>query len=485
MQLAVMMVLARLLAPSDFGLMALAVVALRFVSYFAQLGVTQAVVQRPQLTAAELRVAFTLSWVVGGAFLCVVWVTAPFVAVAFRSSELTPVLRAMALTLPASAAAAVSLGLLSKAMEFGRLAAVEVASYGLGFAVVGVGCALGGLGVWSLVAATLVQQASALALAYAFTRHPARPSFSGPAASVIWSYGSRYSLSGFLEFVGANLDSLFIGRVLGERSLGLYNRSMALAALPLQSAVNVVSKVLFPAMAAAQADRSRLAKVYLVMVFTVAAMTGSTGIGMSIASEDVVACLLGSNWTEAQPVFRVLALAVPFGLLTHLSGTVCDAHAWLALKLKVQLATIAVLLIAMLALYKLGIVGFALAVLVGEAFRTGVYLVAVGRGLKLSRLETMLALAAAACVCLASGGAVALARWLAPAQQPAAWLRLGMEVCAGAVALALALAIAWSFLGRLQGFAEAEARIPFLGLVGKRGRAAGRLLKAGAEHMHP
>ena len=483
MQIGVMMALARLLAPSDFGLMAIAAVAIRFVSYFAQLGVTQVVVQRPQLGAGDLRVAFTLSWVVGGAFLCLVWFVAPLVAAAFRTGELTPVLRVMAFNLPLSAAAAVSLGSLSKAMEFRRLAAVEVASYGLGFAVVGVSCALAGLGVWSLVAAMLVQQSATLMLAYAFVRHPLRPKLSGPALRTIASYGSRYSLSGFLEFIGASLDTVFIGRLLGERALGLYNRSMALAALPLQSAVNVVSKVLFPAMTTVQAEPAKLAKVYLVAVFVVAAIGGSTGIGAAIASEDIVACLLGPTWGEARPIFGVLALAVPLGLLTHLSGIVCDAQAWLALKLKIQLATIAVLLVAMLALYKVGIVGFALAVLLGEWFRAGVYLVAVGRGLKLSGVEAMLVLGAAIGVCLASGGAVGLARWLGPAQSTA-WLRLAMQMFAGAVALAVSLAVAWSFLGRLPSFVEAEARIPFLRSVGRRGRAAVRLLKAGAEHMH-
>jgi lipopolysaccharide exporter len=408
-----------------------------------------------------------------------VWLAAPAVAGAFASTELTPLLRAMALTLPVSAASAVSLGLLSKAMDFGRLAALEITSYGLGFALVGVGCALEGLGVWSLVAATLVQQTTTLILAYAFTRHAARPRLTRSTSLLIWSYGSRYSLNGFLEFLGANLDTLFIGRLLGGRALGLYNRSMTLAALPLQSSMTVVSKVLFPALAAVQTERGKLARGYLVLAFLVAAVAGSTGIGMSIAADDVVASLLGPRWTEAQPVLGMLALAVPFGLLTHLCGIVCDAQAWLALKLRIQLATMGVLLIAIWGLHESGLIGFAIAVTIGEAFRAGVYAVAVGRRLGVRGPDAMPALLAATGVWLVTGGSVAAAKWLAPVQF-FPWVRLGVEVCAGGASLAVALVAAWSILGRQRSFAEAEARVPILARVGRRGRAAGRLLRPGA-----
>src|SRR5665647_1705968 len=233
MQLVLTAILARLLAPAAFGLIAMAWLVLRFGQYFAQMGIGQAIVQRQEISRAHIAAGFWSSVAVGAVFSLAVWVAAPLASVLFESPQLVPVLRAMGLTFALSGTSAAAGALLRRQMRFRGMAIADMAAYAAGYGVVGVTLALSGWGVWSLVAASL-GQAAVVTVAYnALARPSVVPVLNWRPYRDLLGFGSLVSVISFLEFVNANLDTLAVGRIAGPTSLGYYSRALSLTGLPL------------------------------------------------------------------------------------------------------------------------------------------------------------------------------------------------------------------------------------------------------------
>ena len=310
-QLLVMGLLARLLDPSAFGLMAMAAIALRFASYFAELGIGQALMQKSELSAQDASAALVLALATGGALYTGVALLSPFVASVFQAPGLKPLLPAVGASLVLSPVACIPMALLRRRAQFARASAIEVAGYVIGYGTVGVACAWAGLGVWSLVLASLGQSLSIITLGFPFAGFKLASSGIGKSISHFWRFGSRYSVIGFLEFVTGNLDSIYIGRWLGQSALGLYNRAQMLGSLPVELVISSGTKVLLPALSTLQHDRERLGDGFLVLLLVSALFSFPLACGIAATHADLVEVLLGSRWKEASPVVAVIAMAVP------------------------------------------------------------------------------------------------------------------------------------------------------------------------------
>lgn len=455
-------VMARLLAPSAFGLIAMAQIAIRFLSYFAQLGVSPALVQKPELSERDIRAAFTLSVGINALLFALMWLLAPLAAGFFNTPEVTPILRGLSTAFLFSGFSVISLGLLRRNLKFKQLAVVEITSYILGYGVVGIGSALQGYGVWSLVFAVIGQEAVTLALSYAFVRHSLRPVFAWVDIRHFLHYGGKYSVIGFLEYIGANVDSLLIGRWYGETALGFYNRAQMLVKLPMHHIGTAITKVLFPVLSSAQNDKHKLAHAYLAGWVLLGSLAASISLALIPAASDAVLTLLGPQWTAAIPIVEIAALAVPFAFLTVLSGIVCDAQGLLWPKLAIQSLTLLMLGIAIYALRDEGALGFAKAMVIAEGFRLTLYI-----GLHLGRLplaaSQFLKVNAAVMFTAAS---TMLSVWqvarAAHALGLPTWASLMAEVAAGAVTFVLSFGLAWLWLRRMPPFMALRPHMPML-----------------------
>lgn len=458
-------VMARLLAPSAFGLIAMAQIAIRFVSYFAQLGVLPALVQKPELSEREIRAAFTLSIGVNALLFALMWLLAPHASHFFGNPDITPILRSLSAALLFSGISVVSVGLLRRRLMFRQLAMVEIVSYILGYGLVGIGSAFYGLGVWSLVFAAIGHEAVTLAVSYAFARHSLRPVFTWVEIRHFLQYGSKYSVIGFLEFIGANVDSLLVGRWWGETALGFYNRAQMLVKLPMHHLGNAITKVLFPVLSSAQADKQKMANAYLIGWLLIGSLGASVSLALVPAAPDAVRTLLGSQWTAAIPLVQTAAFGVPFAFLTVLSGIVCDAQGLLWPKLTVQCLTLLVLGLAIYLFRSEGALGFAKAMVITEAFRLALYV-----GLHFDRLPLVASefLRVNAAVVL-TAAATMLAVWhtarVFHAHALPVWVSLLAEVAAGAAVFALSFGVAWLWLRGMPAFVALKNHLPLLGRI--------------------
>jgi O-antigen/teichoic acid export membrane protein len=305
-------VLARLLDPPTFGLVAMGLVVMRFVQYFAQMGVGAALVQKSELTSDDIRAGVTSSLLLGAAACGLLLLAAPLVRPLFPNPQVVPVLRVMTLNFVLNGATITSLALLRRGLAFKALAIVDTATYVVGYGATSIVLAAVGLGVWSLVYASLVQSAMTAVTYHALTRHPVRPLFAARVYRTLYSYGARVSVNQFFEFLSANMDTMWAGHYLSTRNLGIYTRSYTLVSLPNQYLGTSFTRVLFPSFSRVQGDTTRLRDAYLPAVMVAVIIGTPLRRGVAAAAAQVVDVVLGHRWHAGVPVAGILAIGQVF-----------------------------------------------------------------------------------------------------------------------------------------------------------------------------
>jgi lipopolysaccharide exporter len=381
LQFAMAAVMARLLSPTAFGLVALAGLFLRFVNYFARAGISQALIQKPTLTADDLRAALTLSVGLSSAFSLVVLVLAPLAGEIANDPNVVPVLRWLALGMVIQGLGAPSLALLRRDLRFKQLALIEVGSYVIGYMGVGLAMALADFGVYALVAAMITQGAVSTISAYLSVRHPLKPTRAAQSYRSILSFGARISVVGFFEFLQTSLDTLAVGRNAGSDALGLYNRAKLLAELPSYQLMTGLSHVLLPSFSAIQLERRRLFAAYRTAVGTAAAIVLPLNAGLAVAAPEVVRVVLGPQWDGSIDVMPWLLLASSITLLGRFAGVVAEAQAALNAKILIAIASTTVLALLLVLADGRPLTAYGAAVAVSAAVSHAGYLAVIRRTL--------------------------------------------------------------------------------------------------------
>lgn len=359
-------ILARLLPPADFGLLAIAMVFVGFAELVASAGMGPAVVQRRQLTEAHLRVATTLSLVVGILLVTLLCAAAPGLGRFFDDNRVAEILPVLAIGVGFSTVSAVSRGLLVRQMNFRKLFVIDVTAYLVGYAVIAITLAVLDMGVWSLVIGTTVSlslQGAALLLV-APLRFPL--SLSRNECRELLGFGVGFSLNNTINYIAANVDYLIIGKWLDSTRLGLYTRAYQLVAMPVAKISATLSGALFPSYSEIQGNREHLGRAYLKAVSATSLLTFPVLGGFAVSADTVIVGLYGENWQEASAALRILALAGIFKSIFHLAGTVAQATGNIYAEVRRQIGYLAILAIGCALAVPWGIEAVAFAVVVGS-----------------------------------------------------------------------------------------------------------------------
>jgi len=354
-------ILARILDPAEFGLVAAANILLRFTTYLT-VGIEPAIIQKKDLSELDIRTSFTLSVLIGLSTCGLVMLFAPLAVNVIPSAEIVPVIRVLALALLFNGLSMTAVALLKKELGFRALAKIEIAAYVTGYCVVGLILALNGFGIWSLVCASLTQSLMIGALAYVIIRHGCRPVLDRGSRRHLVSFGGKSTLLSFLEFLGFNVDNLVIGHGLGPAALGLYTRAMALIDLPIQQITTPLLKVSFPAMSQIQNDYVKLREVYASTITIMVVIAVPAAVGLIPAASDLVLTLLGLKWVDAIPILQVLSILIPIAMVTGFMGSICTATGRLNGRLTIQAVFIVALPVVVFAAADQGLTAIAIAV---------------------------------------------------------------------------------------------------------------------------
>jgi O-antigen/teichoic acid export membrane protein len=390
MQIGYTAIMARLLSPSDFGLMAMAMVIVKFGDHFSKMGMAQTLVQKPDLSNDDIRSVFTSSVAMGIIFTAMMYFSAPLFMHVFDNENVVPVIKVLSINFLLKGLSITSTGLLGKELEFKKIAIINIITFTVCNMGIGVYLAYRDYGVYSLVYAGIVQQFLMLVISFGYTRHDIKPLFNWKVYKPLLSFGSRISVISILEYIGANLDTFLIAKFYGALNVGLYNKARMLVYLPAYKLTTSVSGVMFPAFSKLQNNKKKLGKAYLSSTTLMSALLFPICFGVFSASNEIVLVVLGAQWVEAIPILQMLAFAVPFLMITQFGGMLCEATAKLKSKLILQTSYVAFLSIAFYLFRNSGFLIFPVIIFIGIFIRNFGYIVAVSRITNLSVKEIVL-----------------------------------------------------------------------------------------------
>lgn len=300
-------ILARLLSPHEFGLVAMVTVITNFASIFAELGFSAALVQKKDVTREHLSSVFWLNLGAGLLLTLVFIAGAPLVSAFYSEPLLTPLTMLIATNFFISSLNIVQNTLRTKTLDFRTLSIVEISAVGISGAIA-IGMAYAGLGVWSLAAQSVILSTVTAVLLWKLGDW--RPSLTFSWEAVRGLLGFSLSLFGtkLLNYWDRNIDYLLIGRFLGTNPLGIYHRAYDVMLVPLGGVSRVLSRVMFPSFSVIQEDKRRVKGVFLGMTRTIALITFPMMLGLFATTEPFVLTIFGPKWGEMIPVLRLFSL---------------------------------------------------------------------------------------------------------------------------------------------------------------------------------
>lgn len=317
-QIAGQLVLARMLAPQDFGLLGMAMFFIGIGQLIADFGVGSAIVQSQTRDSLTLSSCFWVNMALVAVLAAVMAVVAPLIGNFYQRPDLTPLVAALSLNLVLSGLLVMPFALLARDLRFAHTARAQVLGSLMG-ALSAVALAWSGAGVWALVAQPLVGSTTTLLAAWWSHRWLPQLAFSWPAIAPLARFSFALLGTNLVGYGNRNIDSLLIGRFLGAGPLGVYAMAIQIMLYPLQQISSVIVRVLFPTLVQIKDDLPRLRGAYLKAVSTIALVTFPLMSGLFAAADDFVLVVFGPTWSGMTPVLKVLCWV---GLMQSVGTTV-------------------------------------------------------------------------------------------------------------------------------------------------------------------
>ena len=412
------MALARLLAPSDFGLIAMAAIVMNLAVLFQNIGLDTATVRAKALTQEQVSTLFWINLGIGALLMLLVIGCAPLAAAFFRRSDLAPIVMALGPSFLFSGAMLQHRALLQRRMLFTRLAAVTIVAQ-----VLAAGAAILVAWLyhtyWALVVQRLAQSLTfAAAVWLACPWLPSRPVRAAGLRSML-AFGGHLTGSRLVEFVMRNFDNLLIGRFINETALGFYDKAYALLLLPIRQLNQPLTAVVTPGLARVIDDPPRFVAYYVRALNTLVLLSMPLVVFSALAAPEIIGIVLGPGWDRSLTLFLCLAPAAFLGTFNVATGWVYVTLGRTDRQLRMSLAT-AVVGVAALALgVRWGTVGVACAVSTIALLCRGPQLLYCFRGTPVKMRDFLRAVARPAAASLGAGvAAVLLVRWVLPSSSP-------------------------------------------------------------------
>jgi polysaccharide transporter, PST family len=302
-------IMARLLTPADFGLIAMAATVTAFVGLFTDMGLSAATIQRSNVSQELVSTLFFVNLGAGLLLMLFAFASAPVAAWGFGDPRITWLVMALATALPVSAATAQHNALLVRAMRWGPVQISGLAGQVAGLFVAVVMAWVANLGYWSLVGQVVTSAITSFLLSWIFCDW--RPSWikGWRSARAEIGYGLNISGFNFLNYFHRQFDNILIGWRWGPIELGYYSRAYNLLILPITLINNSMGQISVPILSKLKDTPEEWNKAFLQMT----AVTSFAGVGVCIlllvGADPIIRILLGEQWTAVIEIFRFLSLS--------------------------------------------------------------------------------------------------------------------------------------------------------------------------------
>lgn len=314
----------RLLAPADYGLMAMASVFIVLLAMFVDMGLGAALVQVAEINTENMRKAFGILLLTNGMLWAGLSLAAPLIASFYGEPRLTLVLRVLALQYLLTPFYTLPDVLLQRRLEFRQRSLIELGSAVIGSLATLV-LALNHYGVWALVLGNLAGTVWRTLAVNGVEPFRHLPLLAWRDMRALLSFGGNVTASRLLWFCYTQADTVIVGRVLGGQVLGLYSVAMHLASLPVQRVSAILNQVAFPAFARYQHDKALIGR-QLEKAFGLMSLVAFPLLwGLASTASELVPLVLGQGWQDAVLPLQILSLVMPFRTLLAFLPAITDA----------------------------------------------------------------------------------------------------------------------------------------------------------------
>jgi teichuronic acid exporter len=307
-QFIVQIILARLLLPDDFGLIAIVLVFISLARVFVESSFNTALIQKKDASEVDFSSVFYLSLLVSGLLYLAMYFLSPFISGFFNYSQLTPVLRVLSLTLFFGAFNSIQIALVTRKFIFKKLFFSSLGS-GIISGTAGIIAAYSGLGIWALVIYQLTNQMAISIILWLTIKWRPRLLFSYENIKVLFSYGWKILTSELINTLYVELRTLIIGKIYSPAMLGFYDRGKQSSKVVVQSLDNSIQTVMLAALAERQENwelvKSMMRRAMKTSSFIVFPMM----IGLAVVAEPAVKIVLTDKWLPAVPFLQIFCLA--------------------------------------------------------------------------------------------------------------------------------------------------------------------------------
>ena len=308
LSLVVTAILARILLPSDYGLVGMVTTLTALLQVFADMGLSWATVRSQTLNRAQVSALFWINTAIGLLVWGLMAAAAPFLADFYNEPAITQIAMVSGISFLLSGIAVQPMALLIRQMNFRGSAIIEVTGLLVG-AAVALGLAFSGAGYWALVAQLPVQAMvrAALAIRWSGIEIYAPRRTAGLGAMV--SFGGLLVVNGIVIYLMRNLDSILVAKVWGAAELGFYNRAYFLMLLPSMLAASVLNHLMVSSLANLQDDKPRFANAYRRALRMVAYVGTPLALGLALTAGPAVGIVYGPGWEQVATLLAWLSLA--------------------------------------------------------------------------------------------------------------------------------------------------------------------------------
>lgn len=347
-------ILARLVAPEQFGLIAMAMVFTSISQQLMEGGLRSALIQRKDLSSTDCSTVLTANMIFAIVLITLLWFTAPSVAKFYRAEELVLILRVLSVGLLLQAAEVVQSALLSRKLEFRTQTIASVLANIIGGAL-GIAMAFLGFKVWALVASTLTTSFFKTTLLWILadwrpTSLPSMASF-----KKLFDYSYKVLALRLIDSGFSNMIPLVLGRIYQPSILGYYQKAFGFGRIVPTNLSAICGKVLFPLLSSKQSNREDYRLVLSTAFKTVSVLAFPLMMCVGVVADPLVNILIGPAWAPVAPILRILCVMLTIQLLYDLNGWALTAAGRAGFAVKVEFVKKTLFVIAIMLTYDRGI----------------------------------------------------------------------------------------------------------------------------------
>jgi teichuronic acid exporter len=306
-QFIVGLILARILSPSEFGLVGMVTVFLALAQSLVDSGFSQALIRKSNPTQADFSTVFYFNFLAGLVISIIFYIAAPAIAHFYKQPDLVSLARVLGVIILINSTSFTQRTILTRRIDFKLQMKISFISAIIS-GILAIILALRGYGVWSLVWKTIIASLIQSVLLWYFNKWIPALTFSKGSLKALFSFGSKLLLSGLIDTIYKNIYMLVIGKVFSANELGFYSRADQFSRLPTQNITGTVQRVSYPVLSMVQDDTEKLKTGYRRIIFTSMFITFFSMLGLAAMAKSLIIVLIGEKWLPAVVYLQLLCL---------------------------------------------------------------------------------------------------------------------------------------------------------------------------------